>query len=141
MSGLYSAVFMGAAKIYQGVQQKQAYDRSAAETAQEAGQSVAAGIQGAQQQRRKGAYVASQAQARIAASGLTTTSGSAVNTIGDIRGQGEYNALTALYQGEDRGSELNYRAATARSEGQAAETAGVINAAAGGMSFYNKYAT
>lgn len=141
MSGMYSAAFTGIAKAYQGVQQKRADDQSAAMLNQEAGQSIAAGIQGAIQQRRRGAYVASQAQARIAGGGLTTTGVSAVNTIGDIKGQSEYNALTSIYQGEDRASELNYRASVMRSEGNAAQVAGIVNGISSGESFYSKYAT
>ena len=141
MSGAYSAAFTAAAKIYQGVQQKRADDQSSAVMATEAGQSIAAGIQGAIQQRRRGAYVASQAQARIAGGGLTTTGASAVNTIGQIKGQSEYNALVSVYQGEDRASELDYRGNVLRSEGNAAQNAGLINALASGASFYSKYAT
>jgi hypothetical protein len=48
-----------------------------------------------------------------------------------------------LYQGEDRASELNFRANTMRSEGNAAETAGWIggisSALTGGTSFFDKY--
>ena len=141
MSGAYSAAFTAAAKIYQGVQQKRTDDQSAAVMATEAGQSIAAGIQDAIQQRRKGDYIASQAQARIAAGGLTTTGTSAQQVIGQIKGQSEYNALTELYQGEDRASELDYRGSVLRSEGNAAQNAGLINALASGESFYSKYAT
>lgn len=130
-------------KIYGGIQQKRADDQSAAELSQEAGQSVASGIQGAIQDRRKATYVASAAQARTAGSGLATTSPTAINTAGLIEGQGEYNARTAMYQGEDRASELNFRAGTMQNEGNAAETAGYLSAAGtvigGGKSFYDKY--
>lgn len=143
MSGLYSAAFMAVSKIYSGVKQKQADDYAAAELSQEAGQSVASGIQGMIQDRRKATYIASSAQARTAGSGLATTSPTAINTEALIKGQGEYNARTALYQGEDRGAELNFRGSTLRSEGNAAETAGYLSAAgtaiSGGQSFYDKY--
>lgn len=139
--GVTAALGIAAAgKIYGGMQQKKADDASASLLSTEAGQSVAAGIQGANQQRRKGAYVASTAQARIAAGGLTTTGTSAEQVEGGIKGQTEYNALTSLYEGEDRSSELNYQGAVKRSEGQAAQTAGILSALGTGESFYSKYA-
>ena len=140
--GITAAVGIAAAgKVYGGMQQKAADNATATELGNEAGQSIAAGIQGATVQRRRGDYVASQARARIAGGGLTTTGVSAVNTIGQIKGQSEYNALTEVYQGKDRADELNFKGATLRSEGQAAETAGVLSALAGGESFYSKYGT
>lgn len=136
-------VLTAGSKIYGGIRQKQADDQSAALLGQEAGQSVASGIQGAIMDRRKAAYVASSARARIAGSGLATTGTSAIKTVGDIRGQGEYNALTSLYQGQDRALELNVRAQGLENEGSAAETAGWIggisSALTGGQSWYAKY--
>ena len=85
--------------------------------ADQAGQSVASGIAGSIQDRRRAAYVASNARAATAAGGLTTTGTSAVMNEGQIRGEGEYRALTALYQGEDRASELRARASGMRTEG------------------------
>jgi len=130
-------------KIAGGQAQKRADDYAAASLSQEAGQSVASGIQGAIMDRRKAAYVASSARARIAGSGLATTGTSAIKTVGDIRGTGEYNALTSLYQGEDRALELGIRATGLRNEGSAAQTAGWIGGVStvlsGGQSFYDKY--
>lgn len=138
--GLTVGVGLAAAgKIAGGMQQRASDYATARELAQEGGQSIAAGIQGATVQRRKGDYVASQAQARIAAGGLTTTGVSAERTIGEIKGQSEYNALTEVYQGEDRANELNFKASVLHSEGQAAMTAGVLGALGSGESFYSKY--
>lgn len=132
-------------KVYGGMQQKRADDQSAALLSTEAGQSVASGIQGANQQRMKGNYIASAARAGIAAGGLTTSGTSAEGTIGAIKGQSEYDALTQVYQGSDRASELNFRAQSQRDEGSAAATAGWISGAStavsGGESFYSKYGT
>lgn len=139
--GITAAVGIAAAgKIYAGNQQKAADNATAQELANEGGQSIAAGIQGAIAQRRRGDYVASQARARIAAGGLTTTGTSAISTIGGIKGQGEYNALTDIYQGEDRANELDFKGQVLKSEGQAAQTAGILSALSGGESFYSKYA-
>jgi hypothetical protein len=125
-----------AAKVGGGVAQKNALDNSASEITQEGGQSVAAGIQGAIQDRRRAAYVESSARARTAAGGLTTTGTSAIDNLGQIKGEGEYRALMSMYQGEDRASELDYRASQLRDEGSSAVVASVLSA---GASFYSKY--
>jgi hypothetical protein len=136
-------VLGAASKVSAGYAQKGALDASANELTQEAGQSVAAGIQGATAQRRRTAYVASNAQARIAGGGLSTTGTSAQAVIGGIKGQGEYEALTQLYQGEDRANELNFRSAQMRNQGSNAVTggwlAGMNTVLSGGTSFYDKY--
>jgi len=130
-------------KVSAGYAQKAGLDASANELTQEAGQSVASGIQGAIEDRRRATYVASSARARTAASGMTTTGISAETNIGNIRGEGEYRALTSLYQGYDRASELNFRAGQMRTEGQNAVTGGWLAGAStvlsGGTSFYDKY--
>ena len=143
-TALLAGVAMTAgSKVYGGIQQKQAMDYSAAQLNQEAGQSVASGIQGAISERRKAAYVASDARARTAAAGFTTTGTTAIANEGQITGEGEYRALTSLYQGNDRAQELNIRGQGMRNEGAAAQTAGYISAAStvmsGGTSFYDKY--
>lgn len=136
-------VLGAAGKVRAGYAQKGALDATSNELTQEAGQSVAAGIQGAEAQNRRTAYVASNAQSRIAAGGLSTTGTSAQAVIGGIKGQGAYEALTQLYQGEDRASELNFKAGQMRTEGENAVTGGWIGGAStvlsGGTSFYDKY--
>lgn len=140
---LAGTAIVAGGKIAGGYAQKNALDSAAGELSQEAGQSVAAGIQGAIQDRRRATYVASSARARTAAGGMTTTGTSAIANVGEIRGQGEYNALTALYQGADRASELNFKAAGMRQSGSNAVTAGWISGISsvlsGGTSFYDKY--
>jgi hypothetical protein len=135
-------------KVSSGYAQRNALDASASQLEQEAGQSVASGIQGAIQDRRRATYVASSARARTAAGGFATTGTSAIANVGAIRGQGEYNALTALYQGYDRASELDYRATGMRRSGSNAVTGGwlagmsnVLSYAGSpaGQSFYDNY--
>jgi hypothetical protein len=130
-------------KVAGGYAQRSALDASAAQLSQEGGQSIASGIQGAIQDRRRAAYVASNARAATAAGGLTTTGTSAVKTVGDIRGEGEYRALTSMYQGYDRANELDFRANQMRTEGSNAIKSGWVAGAStvlsGGTSFYDKY--
>ena len=131
-------------KIEAGNQQKQALDANAAMWNMAAGQSVASGIQGAEIARRRAKYVASSARAATAASGMTTTGASAVAQGGLIRGEGEYNALTQLYQGEGQAGELAFRGANAISEGNASQAAGWMagtgSALSGGTDWYTRYA-
>lgn len=148
MSGLYTALAGTAigtvGKVAGGYSQRNALNASAGQLSQEAGQSVASGIQGAIQDRRRATYVASNARAATAAGGLTTTGTSAVANLGQIRGEGEYRALTSMYQGYDRANELNFRADQMRTEGSNAVKSGWISGAStvlsGGTSFYDKYA-
>ena len=136
-------VLGAASKVKAGYAQKGALDASANELTQEAGQSVAAGIQGQEAQNRRTDYVVSNAKSRIAGGGLTTTGTSAEEVIGGIKGQGEYEALTQLYQGEDRANELDFRAGQMRTQGSNAVTGGWIGGLStvlsGGTSFYDKY--
>lgn len=130
-------------KVAGGYAQRGALDASAAQLNQEAGQSVASGIQGAIQDRRRASYVASNARAATAGGGLATTGTSAVANVGQIRGEGEYRALASMYQGYDRASELNARASGMRVEGSNAIKSGWISGMStvlsGGTSFYDKY--
>lgn len=138
-----TAAITAAAKIYQGYKTAQADRYSADLLNQEAGQSVASGIQGAIMARRRGVYVASNARARTAASGLATTSPTAIANVGQIRGQAEYGALTQLYQGEDRAEELQTRAGGLQDEARASVIGGWLSGAAtglsGGAGFFAKY--
>lgn len=135
-------------KVSSGYAQRGALDAASNELTQEAGQSVAAGIQGATAMRRRTAYIASNAQSRIAAGGLSTTGTSAQAVLSGIHGQGEYEALTQLYQGYDRANELNFRASQMRTQGLNAVTGGWVggvNTVLGfagspsGQSFFDKY--
>lgn len=142
-ASMTGTLLQGTSKAVGGIRQKQAMDAAAGELDTEAGQSVASGIQGAIQDRRKATYIASSAQARTAGSGLATTGTSAIANQGQILAQGEYNARTAIYQGEDRANELSYRGTQMRNEGAAAQNAGfesgVASVMKGGQSFFDKY--
>lgn len=141
--GATAGVMMVLGKVYQGQQQRASLTGAANQLNMEAGQSTAAGIQRGIMERRKTAYVASNANAEIAAGGLATTGTSAQAIVGQIKGQGEYNVRTALYEGDQRGNELNYDATLRRNEGRAAATASYFSAAGSAVSdgtdFYTKY--
>ncbi|HEX5461881.1 MAG TPA: hypothetical protein VFX20_18095 [Steroidobacteraceae bacterium] len=140
---LTGTIFSGAGRAVAGNATKANLDSEASAYSMDAGQAIASGIQGAIGERRRASYVASNARALTAASGLTTTGTSAITTVGNIRGEGEYRALTQLYEGEEKSDELNYRASLMRSEGKGAQSAGWLSGIStilsGGSSWWDKY--
>jgi hypothetical protein len=66
-----------------------------------------------------------------------------VNIIGDLAGEGEYGALAAMYEGEDRAVSLEHSGKVSRAQGNAAMGAATVQAGAtilgGGSSWYDKY--
>jgi hypothetical protein len=140
---LAGTMFSAGSKVYGGMQQAKASDAAAGELNMEGGQAIAQGIQGAEAARLRGKYVASNARGLTAASGLTTTGTSAVANEGQIRGQAEYDALSAIYSGQSRAQDLEFRAANLRSEAGAQRTgawlSGISTIFSGGASWYDKY--
>lgn len=136
-------VFSGAGRIAAGNAQRAAAESDAARYNMAAGQAVASGIKGAEAARMRARYVASNARGLTAASGLTTTGTSAITNVGRIRGMGEYEALTQLYQGEEQGNDYNYRAQRERASGKAAQVGGWLSGIStiftGGSSWWDKY--
>lgn len=102
----------------------------AAQLEQQAGQERASSQRVAIEERRRAAIAASNARAAAAASGGKATDPTVLNIQGALAGQGEYNALTALFEGEERARGLNLQAAGKKFEGKQAKKAGMI----GGMS-------
>jgi len=140
----------------QGKAQQKAYDYAAATTRQQsnyiaaqeearAGQERAAAQRGAMEERRKGRFVSSRAQAVAAASGGGALDPTIVDIGAAIAGEGEYRAMTALYQGEESARGLEGQAALRRYagnteagllqyQGRAAAAAGVAKRNAAFMS-------
>lgn len=69
---------------------------------------------------RRSRLAQSQARAVAAASGGGVTDPSVTKILGDLGGEGEYNALTALYAGEDAARGLEDQARASIYEGDAA---------------------
>jgi hypothetical protein len=140
---LAGTVLSSGAKVYGGMRQGAALDASAGQLQMEGTQAAAEGIQGAEAARLRGRYIASNARGLTAASGLTTTGTSAIANEGQIRGQAEYDALSATYSGQSKAQDLEFRAATLRSEAGAQRTAawmsGISTIFDGGTSWYQKY--
>jgi hypothetical protein len=105
-------------------QQKQAIKADAAFAAQQqlaaAGRSRASGQRRAADERRQARLVESALQARAAGGGLDPT---AVNLAANIAGEGEYRALTALYEGDAGAMDLERQADATRRTAQARASA------------------
>lgn len=99
----------------------------------------AAGQRDAMRERKQKELVISRAKAVGAASG----GGVDLVGLGKIEEEGEYNALTAMWEGEERARGAEDQAAATRWSGKQAKRASFINAGAtildGGASFMEKY--
>lgn len=98
----------------------------AAQAQQQAGQERATAQRAAIEERRKADLALSRGQAVLASSGGGTLDPTAMRLMGGIAQQGEYNALSALFQGEEAARGLELGAAAKRMEGKQAKRAGMI---------------
>lgn len=102
--------------------------------------SRAVGQRQAEEERRQARLLSSSIQARAGGGGLDP---SVIDLMGDVWADGEYRALSALYEGNEGAlgleSQANagLRSARARGRGMDYQTAGTILSTAGGL--YTKY--
>jgi uncharacterized low-complexity protein len=138
-----ATLFSAMGSVQAGQAQNEAARYAAQQAEQAAGQSRAASQRAAEEERRQARIVASRARAAAGSSGAGVTDPTVTNIIGDIEGEGEYRALTALYQGEDRARTLETDAALRRFEGRQARKSGMFDAAgtifAGGSKLLERY--
>ena len=129
-------------------------DWQASQLRQQAGQERAAAQRQAENERRAGRLAVSKARAIAAGSGGGASDPTVMNIYSDLAAEGETNAMTALWEGEEAARGLEAQAAGAQYEGAAAyeasrmtsrayKRAGYLSAAgnllAGGSDFYSKY--
>ena len=124
-----STVLSSVGAVQQGNAQKKAANYQAAQREQQAGQDRATSQRQAIGQRKQANLVASRTRANAAASGGGAFDPNVVDILGDIEGQGEYNALSALFNGEERARGMEMQASAARYQGRQAQTAGYTKAA------------
>lgn len=149
MSGLEVAMVAGSTILsavgsaQQGRAQQRAANYQAAQYEQQAGQERASAQRAAIEEHRKATLAQSRALAVSAASGAGASDPTVMNIMGDLGSEGEYRALSALYEGEERARGLQMGAQAKRYEGATAKQAGNMRAAStilsGGMSLYDKY--
>jgi hypothetical protein len=137
---LATTLFSMIGQQMQGRSAAAAANSQAAQLDVRAGQSRAIGQRGAQEERRKAALVASRLQA-VAGGGASDPT--VVKLASDIAGEGEYRAMTALYEGEEAARGDENAASVARATGKAARRASnigtVSNMFSGGSTLYTKY--
>lgn len=138
-----STVVSAAGTIMGGNAARGAANFEAAQMQQQAGQERAASQRRAIEERRAAGMANSTVLARAAASGASATDPTVLNIEGNNAGVGEYNALSALYSGEERARGLEMGASARRYEGQTQRQASLFNAGgsllSGGSSLYEKY--
>ena len=95
------------------------------------------------EERRQSRLVQSRGLAVAAASGAGADDPTVVNLLANLEGEGEYRALTALYEGNERAIGMEDQARARRKEAKNIKTAGIINAAStmlgAGSSMYDRY--
>lgn len=136
---------VGAVVQISGQQQQKKAARADAEfeatqLEQAAGRDRASSQRRAAEERRQAALVQSALQARAGGGGLDPT---VLNLSADIAGEGEYRALSALYEGEEtaRGKEASAAAArrTGQARGRAMDYASATTLLSTSNSLYGKY--
>jgi len=106
-----------------------ALKKEAAQLEVQAGTERAISQRSAMEERRQARLVASRGVAVAAASGGGVDDPTVVNLLADIEGEGEYRALTALYNGEEEARGLEGQAKARRKEAKNVKRASYFKAA------------
>ncbi len=135
---------MGAVGQFQeGAAQEDAADFKAKEAERAGVAKYAEATRASAEEARKGRMVSSDAIAAMAAQGGSTTDAGAVEALGKIGEQTEYNALAALYEGESAMHTAGRQADQYRIEGQqkanAARMQGISTMLSGGSEAFTSY--
>lgn len=127
----------------QGAVAAQAAGVEASQMEAQAGQARATSQRAAIEERREARLAQSRLTALSAASGAGATDPTIVSLAQGIAEQGEYNALSRLFEGESQARSLETGASLTRGGGAAQKKAANIGAtttlAQGGMSLYDRY--
>lgn len=130
-------------QMQQGEAAQESANFQAAQQDQQAGQQRAIAQRQAIEQRRRSDVMQSRALAVAGASGAGVSDPTVINELADIDRVGEFNALTALYQGEESATGLEMAADSARRTGVASQQAGRLQAGStligGATSFGERY--
>lgn len=136
-------VLKAGGSIFGGIQANKAAKSEARQLEGQAIVERATSQRDAMEQRRQARLLTSRALAVAAASGGGADDPTVVNIMSDLEGEGEYRALTALYEGETEAQGLEAQARARRKEGKNAKIAGFINAGAslldGGSSMFDRF--
>lgn len=141
--GIAGTLFSAIGSIGAGKAAKRSADAEAARLRRQAGQTRASAQREALEAKRSSRYAQSRALAVAASSGAGANDPTVQNIIADLAGEGEYGALTALYEGEERALGMEDTATATQREGRAKRTAGYLQGAStllsGASSLSEKY--
>jgi hypothetical protein len=137
MTGMTTAVMVASAVVGASISAMGAIQQGKATNAnakfqakqleQQAGQDRASSQRVAIEKRREGDIALSNVQAAAAGAGGGATDPTVLDIQGGIAKQSEYNALSALFSGEERGRGQELQAVSSRMQGKQAQKAGLIN--------------
>lgn len=138
-------IMQSSAQKAAGKAAQQSADFQAAQYKQNAGQEVAKSQRVAEAERRRTNIAMSNAQAQAASSGGGALDPTVLNITGGLAQQGEYNALSALFEGTDNARSMQLQGDALRIEGSNARKAGNYAAkstmiSGGGGTLFDKYA-
>lgn len=132
-SQLAANLFQSGATILQtggaigaGNSQASNYNAMAAQLDSQAAAERASATRDASDEARNAQYLVSRGQAVAAASGAGATDPTVVNLLANISGEGEYRALTALYNGDQTARGYEAQAAAYRAAAKNSKSAGLI---------------
>lgn len=134
-----AAVGAGAA-IYQGQQQKATAETNAELTRRQAAADQDAAVAQAEKIRRAGKAQQAEANAALAASGVSVGEGTAVRIGREIATNTEKDAMQTILSGARRAVSGEAEAGMLRSQGSAASTAGYLNAGSSLLAGASAYA-
>lgn len=112
--------------VKQGQDAAQQAEANALQLRNQANADSAAAQRSAINSRKQAEYAMSRGQALAAASGAGATDPTVVNLLSGIAGEGEYRALTSLYEGDTAAGNANAQATAAVNEGNAYKQAGYL---------------
>ena len=110
--------------IIKGFGVKKAKEFEAQQLKRNANAIASKGNREANETRRKGKILASNARAAMGGSGGTTTDAGSVNQLSDIKQATDYNALSALFEAETQADSMKLAAKAKKAEGGRAMAAG-----------------
>lgn len=128
VAGLLGTAFSVIGSIRQGEAQEAQYKSQAQWDQAKAQEERAAGQAQAANKQREAKLVMSRDLAVAASSGGGAADPTALNVAAGVGAQGEYNAKSALYEGETAGRDYDYQAQVYRMQAKQAKLAGFINA-------------
>jgi hypothetical protein len=142
-AGIAGTAMSSIGSIFAGNAAKNSADAEAVQLRAKAAARRGEAQAGAVDARRQSQLMQSRALALTAAGGGSVADPSVVNYMGTVKAEGEYAALSRLYEGYDEAGGLDYAAATRENEGKAARalgySRGITTALSGAESLYSKY--